>query len=133
MVEPYKTLRLGIVGSRRRSSPQDKQIIRTFVEGLLKKDLLLVLVSGGCKEGADKFAADLADEFSILIMEFLPDESLLPSNPTYLDRVAMYYARNKQIAENSDALLALAAPDRKGGTENTIKEMYILNKKVLIK
>ncbi len=43
-----------------------------------------------------------------------------------------YYARNKKIAENVDVLYAFVAPDRKGGTENTIGYAEKLGKEIHI-
>jgi len=39
----------------------------------------------------------------------------------YIERVGAYFARNKEIAEYCDMLVAVVASDRTGGTENTIQ------------
>lgn len=107
-------MRLGIVGSRRRNSSEDKKIVRKKILEL-KPDML---VSGGCKQGADRFAEELADELRIPITVFNPRFHSHPKN--YFGRVEAYYERNRMIANLSEYLIALVAPDRKGGTENTI-------------
>ena len=108
-------MKLGIVGSRRRNLPADKELIRWRIRAL-KPDML---VSGGCSKGADRFAEELAIEFHLSIEIFRPTFRNNPI-PTRHDIIIAYYERNKKIAEASDHLIALVAPDRKGGTENTI-------------
>jgi len=109
-------MKLGIVGSRRRNSPEDKRLIRERILELRPE----MIISGGCPKGADKFAEELAKELGIAIAIFYPkQETKLLQN--YYGRVEAFYKRNEQIAMHSEALLALVASDRKGGTENTIK------------
>ena len=60
---------LGIVGSRRRNTPEDKEIIRRTILWIKPE----MIISGGCPKGADKFAAELAKELKIPITEYLPD------------------------------------------------------------
>jgi len=107
-------MNLGIVGSRRRNTAVDKAIIKSEIESL-KPDLI---ISGGCPRGADQFAHELAKELGIPILIYFP--KLPDTDAPLYEFTKAYYARNKQIAEKSDVLLALAAPDRMGGTENTI-------------
>ena len=109
-------MKLGIVGSRKRNSLKDKELIRQRIIAL-KPDMI---VSGGCPKGADKFAEELSVELSIPIEIFRPDLRSKPGILTRYDVIAAYYARNRKIAENADYLIALVALDRKGGTENTI-------------
>jgi len=107
-------MKLGIVGSRRRNSLEDKAIIK-------KRILVLqpsLLVSGGCPKGADKFAEELAEELGISILIHYPKLPVKDSPKS--DFVIAYYERNRMIALDSDHLVALVAEDRKGGTENTI-------------
>lgn len=111
---------LGVVGSRRRDTPADKELIR---QAILKFDRP-VLVSGGCKRGADAFAEELAAELGLEIIVFLPD---LYGVKTRFDYAARCYARNTLIADESDRLIACVAPDRKGGTEDTIKKFRKYN------
>jgi predicted Rossmann fold nucleotide-binding protein DprA/Smf involved in DNA uptake len=47
--------------------------------------------------------------------------------------IRRFYARNKRIAEEADVIYAFVAPDRRGGTENTIKWAKQLNKKVILR
>ncbi len=119
-------MRIGIVGSRRRNFAEDKKLLqKTLLEIYEHGD---TLVSGGCPVGADYFAEELSREFNIPIMIYHPDKSKLDKN-SYWSYVEMYHNRNTLIANNSDILIALVMPDRKGGTEDTIKKFLKGNSK----
>jgi hypothetical protein len=49
----------------------------------------------------------------------LPHSGLVPGKPR--DRSNRYYARNQVIVTDSDRIIAFVAPDRTGGTEDTIR------------
>lgn len=117
-----KILKLGIIGSRKRNTEHDKQLILDKVKELNPD----VIISGGCAKGADKFAESIAEELEIDKDIKYPD---IKPGMNYLELCKAYYARNKLIAENCDILIALVAPNRKGGTENTIKYFLKCNNK----
>ncbi len=127
-----KILNVGVVGSRRRTSEKDKDVLRQILLRRIQKGDNIHLVSGGCELGADSWAEALAVELGLGITIHYPDESKLPPNPDYYDRVRMYYARNGLIARDCNILLAFVAPDRKGGTENTIKQAEKLGKTIVL-
>ena len=105
-------MNVGIVGSRRW---KDRSAIESLVNTLPP---YATVVSGGAR-GVDTWAVEGARARGLLVKEFLPD---LPSNGSLRwEHTQAYYARNRQIAEYSDVIYAFVAPDRKGGTENTIK------------
>lgn len=113
-------LPIGIVGSRRRKSLTDRQMVLRLVEWL--KDRYsgrsrLVLVSGGCPEGADHFMEEAARIHGV-------ETDIHPINKEGIknkwDFTQRAFARNKIIAERSRVLFCLVSPDRTGGTENTI-------------
>lgn len=114
-------MKIGIVGSRRRNEPEDLDIL---VEFLSKFDLDgdVQFVSGGCPKGADFFAEVIAKSTGIPITIHYPDKSQLPENPKRRDFAQINFERNTLIARDSDILVALVAPDRKGGTEDTIRK-----------
>jgi len=89
-----------------------------------------VVVSGGCR-GVDAWAADAAHSRSLHVIEFHPDFTDF-NKLTYPQKCARYYARNRRIAENSDIIHAFVAPDRRGGTENTIYHARELGVPVVI-
>ena len=124
-------MNIGIVGSRRRSNINDRKYVFDLVEFLfieLGKDL--VIVSGGCKKGADKFAEDAADRYGI--KKIIHKPNLIPTPTCRIDIVSRYYDRNKKIAQDSDYLYALVSIDRTGGTENTIEYMTNIKKPITI-
>ena len=135
-------INIGVVGSRRRDSQNDylsllgEIIHRIGIYGIEN----ITLVSGGCKQGADRFAELIHRrlKFPLHMIIHYPDIC----NETYLTmktknyRVAyaiIAYARNTLIARDSDELIALVASDRKGGTEDTIRKfMKMKNKKPIL-
>lgn len=109
-------MKLGIVGSRRRHSFEDGELIKNRILELKPS----MIISGGCSLGADKFAEDFAEELGIAITIYHP-ELEDGKKYSYHEIVKANYARNKLIAIYSDYLIALVASDRRGGTENTIR------------
>lgn len=108
-------MKLGIVGSRRRAEAKDCQLLVKRVKEL-QPDMI---ISGGCSSGADHFAELIARNLGIPITIYYPKLDNTKRYP-YHEIVKANYARNELIAKESDKLLTLVAPDRKGGTENTI-------------
>lgn len=116
--------KIGIVGTRRRNHKRDfRKVNDAFLLNYQEGDSI---VSGGCEEGGDWFAELLSAIYRVEIRIHPPDKSklnqeLLEKNPraAYAE---INYARNTLIAQDSDILIACVAPDRKGGTEDTIKK-----------
>lgn len=125
-------VRLGVVGSRRRNSPRDKARLKEFLRRAKSKFPTLLLVSGGCPKGADRFAEEIAEELDLPIKIHYPDKSKLPPNPERYHFAQINYARNTLIAEDCEILVALVADDRKGGTEDTIKKAERMGKKIIL-
>jgi len=77
-----------------------------------------IVISGGCS-GPDTWAEEAARDAGLKVSVFLPD---LPpkGSPRHVFTEA-FYARNRLIVENSDIIHAFVSPDRKGGTEYSIK------------
>jgi len=115
-------MKVAVVGSRRRT---DKQSVYNLIDSLGMED---TIVSGGC-HGVDTWAEERAIERGLKTIIFRP---LLSGSMSYIERVNIYYDRNKKIAEAGDIIYAFVAPDRRGGTENTIKYAEKLGKKVVI-
>jgi hypothetical protein len=125
--EFMKHVRIGIVGSRRRNSPEDFKMLREYLQVLLSSiDFDEVsFVSGGCPLGADHFAEIIAKVIGVEMIIYHPnkddiDQAILEANPRAAYAI-INFARNGLIASNSDILVAMVAPDRRGGTEDTIK------------
>jgi len=85
-----------------------------------------VIVSGGAK-GPDTWAREAAKRHGLKIVEHLPN---LEGVRNRGEAARRYYERNQLIAEDADQVVALVAPDRKGGTEDTIKRAIELGKPV---
>lgn len=122
-------VKIGIVGSRRRDTEADLEIVK---QALLKVyEAGDTLVSGGCKKGGDRFAEILAERLGAPIILHLPDKSRLDQALLKKAPRAAYakinYDRNTLIAADSDILIACVAPDRKGGTEDTVKKFKRLH------
>jgi len=104
---------IGIVGTRRRDVGSDLYLIIKEFDKIRKKDKNVVIVSGLCPKGGDKFA-------TMLYQKHETDKLWFPAEWS-LGRHAGF-VRNTEIARWSDYLIAVVSPDRKGGTEDTIKK-----------
>ena len=121
-------LKIGIVGSRRRATLRDRQLVYECVKSAVRnnpnKDI--VIVSGACRSGADSFAAEAAKVMGVELLEF-PVTGSHASKWSYAQEA---FARNELIAEHSDMGFALCHPDRTGGTENTVSHYIRMGKRV---
>jgi|TARA_Y100000310_G_scaffold313391_1_gene361715 predicted Rossmann fold nucleotide-binding protein DprA/Smf involved in DNA uptake len=131
-------LKVGIVGSRRY---ENRKKIKDFIFELEKKfGNDLIIVSGGCKNGADKYAKKYALELDVQYEEYPPFHEVhnlycvLPETlygKPY--KVSNYFARNKQIAKNSDMVVGFISENtQSNGTDSTLKYAKKFNKKTLI-
>jgi hypothetical protein len=105
---------VGIIGSRRRNTEQDKTLIEKELLKLLDKNKDITICSGGCPTGGDLFAEQLASKY------YLKKKIYIAEWHHYGQ--AAGFIRNTYIAEDSDILIACVAEDRRGGTEDTIKK-----------
>lgn len=121
----------GIVGSRRRKSLQDRRIVFNLVELLLGRcGSNLIIVSGGCPDGADAFAEEAAKLFGVKTDISPIDKEGIKNRWDFTKKA---YARNRVVAERSKSgLFCLVAEDRKGGTENTIEHALELKTPVFL-
>lgn len=128
---------IGIVGSRRRNTLADKEKVKAALESIFEPGD--TIVSGGCPKGADKFAEELAKEKDISIKIYFANWGDL-SHPDAIIKENSYgqydakagMRRNTYIAQAADILIACVAPDRRGGTEDTIRKYRKLGKTRLI-
>jgi hypothetical protein len=111
--------KIGVIGARVRNSQTDFELVCEALVKITQQHPQFMLISGGCKKGADHFAEELAGGNDNHIRIHYPKVSSNMSKAQY--RTACY-DRNTLIAEDSDILLACVAPNRKGGTEDTIKK-----------
>jgi hypothetical protein len=104
-------MRIGIVGSRRRT---DRGTVVAYIAELAPKT---VVVTGGAI-GPDRWAEQAARSRGL---DVVVHESDLRDASTRWQATKRYYARNQTIVDDSDRIIAFAAPDRAGGTEDTIR------------
>lgn len=114
---------IGIVGSRRRDSADDYRACLAAFDSVYR--LGDQLVSGGCPQGADRFAEQIAKRRGLTIVIHYPDWNGDSGR-------AAGFERNALIAQDADLLIALVASDRTGGTEDTIRKAKRLGRGVLL-
>lgn len=138
---------IGIIGTRRRNSQKDfiKLYHNTFREHY--NELLNdQIVSGGCPKGGDRFAEIIA--LTLVGVEFdvawrMDKEARQRACKGRKAPITIHnadwsigrhagFVRNTKIAEDCDILIAVVAPDRTGGTEDTIKKAKKLGKKIVL-
>ena len=109
---------IGIIGTRRKDSERDYQKVKANFERVMEDHGLtvddVIICSGGCPKGGDRFAEKIAKEYGMAILIHYPRWN------TH-HRIAGFL-RNTEIANDSDVLIACVADDRKGGAEDTIKK-----------
>ena len=100
----------------------------------------LIIISGGAKDGADKFARKYALEFGIKYKEFNPAHTIKnlysAMSETYYEKpyhVSQFHHRNMLIARDCDVMIAfIAMGDDSNGSMSAIKQAKKLNKPVTI-
>ena len=133
-----KKMKVGIVGSRRY---ENKKKIKDFIFKLKhERGEDTIIVSGGCKDGADKYAKKYALELGLQYEEYPPFHEVhnmyctLPEsryNKSY--NISNYFARNKIIAGVSDFIVAFIPNGIiSNGTNSTLKYAEKFNKKTII-
>lgn len=131
-------MKVALIGSR---TYENVRKIKDLLSDLKRKfgDELMI-ISGGCKDGADKYARKYALEFGIQYKEFNPAHT--PRNlysamsEDYYGKpyhVSQFHHRNLLIAKTCDVMIAMipngSAAD---GTESAIKSAKRFKKKVVI-
>ena len=102
---------IAIIGARRRT---DQETVDRLVAEL---PIDVVIVSGGAA-GPDTWAEQAALRRGLATLIFRPD---LAGAESQGQKTRRFHARNQQIVDAADEVFALVAPDRKGGTEDTIR------------
>ena len=129
--------KVAIIGSREYTN---RRKIQEFVFKLKEKyNGEVVIVSGGAKYGADKYAKRFALDFELDYHEFPPFHE--PHNMhCVLDKfyynkpynVGNYHGRNKKIVEYSDMIIAFVPTDLTNGTASAIRYAKDLEKNFVI-
>jgi hypothetical protein len=119
--------RIGIIGARCRNSDKDlEQLKEEFFKIYNDGD---IIVSGGCPKGGDRFAEIIAKELGLT-----EQNGKLIIFRAEWDKYGKSagYKRNGLIAEGCDILLAVVAPSRTGGTEDTIRKAKQAGKDIIM-
>ena len=131
-------MKVAIIGSREYENT--RKIKNTLTELKQKFGNDLMIISGGAKDGADKFARKFALEFGIKYKEFNPAHT--PKNlysamsDNYYNKpyhVSQFHHRNMLIARDCDVMMAFIPNGiESNGSISAIKNAKKLNKPVTI-
>ena len=128
---------IGIVGTRSRDSFKDFDLLRLSFDTIY--EFGDTLVSGGCPQGGDRFAELIAKNL-VLPFNTVPEGSstlmtgAMNIHPAFWGKYGKRagFIRNTYIARDADILMAVVAPNRTGGTEDTIAKYLKMGKDRLI-
>jgi predicted Rossmann fold nucleotide-binding protein DprA/Smf involved in DNA uptake len=113
-------MRIAIVGSRRRT---DRESVVACVAELAPDT---VVVTGGAR-GPDQWAEEAGLARGLAVVACKPDLAGVRGRWEAAER---HYARNQRIVDEADRIIAFVAPDRRGGTEDTIRRAECAGKPV---
>ena len=131
-------MRVAIIGSRRY---ENKKKIKDFVFKLKQQyGENTTIVSGGCKQGADRYAKKYSLELGLQYEEYPPFHEVhnlyCPLPESRYDKpftMRNFFARNKIIAGTSDFIVAFIPENiEANGTKNVLEYAKKLNKKRII-
>ena len=131
-------MKVALIGSRRY---ENKKKIKDFVFKLKQQyGDKTIIVSGGCKQGADKYAKKYALELGIQYEEYPPFHEVhnlyctMPSSRYGKEfNMKNFFARNKIIAGTSDFVVGFIPEGVEArGTMNTIQYAEKFDKKTII-
>ena len=116
-----------IIGSRRRDTEEDFQrVYDEFKKVFSPGDMI---VSGGCKQGGDRFAEIIASRLGMTEDngQLIIHRPIKPKTGSlHYDFTKAFYERNTLVARECDVdsvVIACCALDRTGGTEDTIRKI----------
>jgi len=131
-------MKVAIIGSRRYEKPRKIRDMITTLKHQFSEELMII--SGGAKDGADRYAKKYAIEFGVDYREFNPAHT--PKNlysamtESYYEKpyhVSQFHHRNMLIARDCDVMIAyISDGDKASGTESAIRSAKRLGKKVVI-
>ena len=131
-------MKVAIVGSRRY---ENKKKIKDFIFKLKQQyGEKTIIVSGGCKTGADKYAKKYSLELGLMYEEYPPFHEpynlycTMPESRYGREfNMKNFFARNKIIAGTSDFIVAFIPEGvEANGTMNVLEYAKKLNKKRII-
>ena len=131
-------MKIGIVGSRRY---ENRKRIKDFIFKIKQeKGVDTIIVSGGCRDGADRYAKKYALELGLQYEEYPPFHEVHNMYCTIPESryakpysVKNFFARNKIIAGTCDMVVGFIPEGIEGrGTMNTISYAKKFDKKYVI-
>ena len=130
-------MKIAIIGSRTYSN---KTKMKNFMFRLKMEHTDVEVVSGGAKDGADKYAKKDALEFKIPYREFPPQHQ--PHNMYCVMEaynygkpyaVGYYHKRNKYVGKDADKVVAFVKDGKiTNGTKSALEYCEKINKKYVI-
>jgi len=131
-------MKVAVIGSKMYENI--RKIKLTLFELKRKFGTDLIVISGGGKNGADKYARKYALEFGIKYKEFNPAHTVKnlysAMSDTYYDKpyhVSQFHHRNMLIARDCNVMIVfIPAGDEKSGCMTAVKQAKKLNKPVTI-
>ena len=131
-------MKVAVIGSKMYENV--RKIKLTLFELKRKFGTDLIIISGGGKNGADKYARKYALEFGIKYKEFNPAHTVKnlysAMSDTYYDKpyhVSQFHHRNMLIARDCNVMIVfIPAGDEKSGCMTAVKQAKKLNKPVTI-
>ena len=131
-------MKIAIIGSREYENI--RKIKDTLFQLKQKFGDKLIIISGGAKHGADKYARKFALEFGMKYREFNPAHTTKnlysAMSDDYYERpyhVSQFHHRNILIARDCDVMLAfIGKNNNSNGSMSAIKQAKKLNKPVTI-
>lgn len=131
-------MRVGIIGSRQY---ENKRKIKETIFKLKNKFAnKLVIVSGGTKDGADRYAKKYALELDCQYLEFNPSHTIKnlysALHENYYNQpysVKNFFTRNTMLAKYCDIIIGFVPDsDEARGTKHTISEAKKFDKKIVV-
>jgi predicted Rossmann-fold nucleotide-binding protein len=131
-------MKVAMIGSREYEN--SRKMKDTLSELKRKFNDKLIIISGGCQYGADKFARKFALEFGIKYKEFNPAHTTKnlysAMSDNYYNKpyhVSQFHHRNMLIAKDCDVMMAYIPNGRiSNGSISAIKQAKKFNKPVTI-
>tara|TARA_R100000541_G_scaffold753_1_gene4321 strand:+ start:22864 stop:23268 length:405 start_codon:yes stop_codon:yes gene_type:complete len=132
-------MKVAIIGSRMYENT--RKMKDTLFQLKRKFGDKLIIISGGAKDGADKFARKYSLEFGIKYKEFNPAHTIKnlysAMSEIYYEKpyhVSQFHHRNMLIARDCDVMIAFISngDEKSSGSMSAIKQAKKLNKPVTI-
>jgi len=131
-------MKVGIIGSRQY---ENRKKIKDTIFNLQKKfGTKLTIVSGGCKDGADRYAKKFALEFNCKYVEFNPAHTVYNFYSALTEKyygkqynTRHFFIRNIMLAKYCDVVIGfIASGNDARGTNHALTEAKKNDKKVVI-